>query len=309
MPAIGTSLASVIEMRHIRAFLTVAHTLNFSRAADELYMTQPAMSRIIQELERELGAALFLRDKRYVRLTEVGVALLPMAQTAIDHFDAWLRHAAAVTSGHGGSLRLAFFGPSFRNYRRTSKALRDFRAQYPDVDVEIAELSSHPELLAALRSRRVEVIFGREVYSVEDVLCRILRFEPLVCAMSSTHRLAKRARISLKELQSEHVLTPRSRLGPCVDVLLDAARHAGVHIDTKREFNQLLSVFSAIEDDGVIAVMPETALSRSDKRFRGVPFDDEQLRVPYIMSHLTSDLSPAAKAFVELVLEGQAKVA
>ena len=308
MPAIGTSLASAIEMRHIRAFLTLAHTLNFRRAADELYMTQPAMSRIIQELERELGAALFLRDNHRVRLTEVGVALLPMTQTAIDYFDAWIGHAAAVTQGHGGSLRLGFFGPSFRNYRRTSKALRDFRTQYPEVDVDIAELSSNSELLDALRTRRVEVVFGREVYSAEDVVCRILRFEPLVCVMSSTHRLAKRARISLKELQSEHVLT-LSRLGPCVDFLLDAARHAGVHIDTKREFSQLLSVFSAIEDDGVIAVMPETALSRSDKRFRAVPFDDRQLRAPYVMSHLTSDLSPAAKAFVELVLEGQAKVA
>jgi DNA-binding transcriptional LysR family regulator len=90
---------------------------------------------------------------------------------------------------------------------------------------------------------------------------------------------------------------------------LRCATFAGVHIDAKREFGQLLSIFSAIEDDGVIAVMPETALSRSDKRFRGVPFDDEQLRVPYIVSHLASDLSPAAKAFVELVLEGQAKVA
>lgn len=74
---------STVEMRQLRCFVTVAEELHFGRAAERLHLVQPAVSQQLRNLERELGARLFDRSSRHVRLTETGALLLPEARAAL----------------------------------------------------------------------------------------------------------------------------------------------------------------------------------------------------------------------------------
>ena len=292
------------DLRHLRAFVTLSRTLNFSRAADELYLTQPAMSRIIQELERDLGAALFVRDHRHVELSVVGAALLPSAQALVEQFDSWIGAAGDLARGQSGTLRIGLWGPSFFNYRRTAEAMREFRAAHPGIEVEIAELFTN-QALEALRNRLVEVSFARQCFGQEDVVCHTLRMEPLICLLPAHHRLAKHATLSVGDLQSETVLMyARGILEVMDQAISDLARRDGVQLQMRREFTQLLSIYGAVEARGEIALLPESgAPPRHDRRFAVVPFEAERLQIPYVLAHLEGELSPAARAFVDLVLQ------
>lgn len=291
------------DLRHLRAFVTLARTLNFSRAADELYLTQPAMSRIIQELERDLGAALFVRDHRHVELSVVGSALLPSAQALVGQFDSWISAAGDLARGQSGTLRIGLWGPSFFNYRRTAEAMREFRALHPGIEVEISELFTS-QALEALRSRLVEVSFARKCFGQDDVVCHTLRMEPLICLLPAHHRLATRSTLGVRDLQNETVLMYARGIMEVMDeAISDLVRREGVRVQLRREFTQLLSIYGAVEGRGNGALLPESgAPPRHDRRFAIVPFEPERLQIPYVLAHLDAELSPPAKAFVDLVL-------
>src|SRR6266496_4116060 len=96
------------ELRHLRYFVAVAEELNFSRAARRLRMAQPPLSVAIRQLEQELGADLFLRTSREVKLTEAGRALLDGARRTLAEADRAMTAARRAASGELGALHVAF---------------------------------------------------------------------------------------------------------------------------------------------------------------------------------------------------------
>ena len=95
-----------MEMQQIRYFLTLARTLNFTRAAEECHVTQPALTRAIQALEAELGGELMRRERQNSHLTELGQRMLPLMQQCIDNADQAVRLAKAIRSNTVVSLEL-----------------------------------------------------------------------------------------------------------------------------------------------------------------------------------------------------------
>ena len=105
---VTSTLRFPVELRHIRYFLGVAETLNFSRAAQRLHVTQPALSRQIRELEDELGGRLFQRTTTKVSLTEMGHYFRQQAQRLAMQLDIALTGAQQLAKGACGILRIGF---------------------------------------------------------------------------------------------------------------------------------------------------------------------------------------------------------
>src|SRR6185436_5819623 len=97
-----------MDIRQLRHFAAVADTLHFGRAAERLGMTQPPLSQSILALERDLGAPLFARSKRSVRLTELGEQWLPQVRAAVAGVDALPAAARRLRDGEAGRLALSF---------------------------------------------------------------------------------------------------------------------------------------------------------------------------------------------------------
>jgi DNA-binding transcriptional LysR family regulator len=126
-----------MELHHLRYFLAIADSLSFSRAAEQLEITQPALSRQIRDLEREAGAPLFNREGRHNSLTAAGIALLPAARAAVAEAERGLRNVREVLGAQGGTLVV---GSSPQTAATVlASLLRQFRAAHPGVETRLVE--------------------------------------------------------------------------------------------------------------------------------------------------------------------------
>src|SRR6478672_2621807 len=128
---------AAIELRLWRQFAAVAGELHFGRAARALHMTQPPLTQAIAQLERLLGARLFERTKRSVRLTAAGEVLLPQARELLARAQALPAQARAAAGGELGRLRIAFV--STVGFALLPQWLRAWQAEHPQVALELIE--------------------------------------------------------------------------------------------------------------------------------------------------------------------------
>jgi DNA-binding transcriptional LysR family regulator len=198
-----------LDLIKVRSFVTVAEHLHFRRAAEELHIAQPALSRQIQALERQLGTALLERDRRTVRLTGAGRQLLEDAVPLLDAADAARRRAQRAARG----ARSLVVG--FRAGIIPTPAVRAFREQHPDVTVDVRRLE-WDEQEDALRSGRVDVAYVRRPIGERGLHLTPLFSEPRLAALPSDHPFAARSALTSAEIAGErhlHYLEPVSEHG------------------------------------------------------------------------------------------------
>ena len=130
-----------MELKQLRYFLQVAEYLNFSRAAEQLYISQPALSYQIAELERELGVELFVRDRRKVYLTPAGKALLEPARELLSRAEGLPQVARQSSGGPGGHLRIAFDDTEDHfELIGVTQAVADFALSHSHVQLDLERL-------------------------------------------------------------------------------------------------------------------------------------------------------------------------
>ncbi|BDZ46472.1 LysR family transcriptional regulator [Naasia aerilata] len=186
-----------IGVRHLQVFAAVARTLNLTRAAGELHLSQPAVSRTLQELEQHLGAPLVVRSPRGVELTEEGRDALAQARAALAAVDAALLPLAQRRRGLLIGHAWAALGA------HTAEVLQSWRAVRPDVPVELRRID---ERLAGLDERRVDASIVRGVRAEPGVQLRHLCDERRMAALPAGHRLAGRAEVSLADLTEDTLI-------------------------------------------------------------------------------------------------------
>ena len=134
----------MLDLRRLRYFVAVAEALHFGRAAARLHMSQPPLSRQIQQLEREIGVLLFRRSKRRVELTDAGAYLLDQAREMLADAETLAVRTRRVESGETGRLTLGFI--STVDYSILPGLLSAYRAAHPGVTLELRELTSDVQL-------------------------------------------------------------------------------------------------------------------------------------------------------------------
>src|SRR3954471_24857485 len=188
-----------LDLRKLRYFVTVADRLHFSRAADDLHIAQPVLSRQIRALEHELGTPLLTRDSHGVELTAAGRQLLSDAGPLLASADAVRRR---VTVAARGGRRLAV---GFRTGIPVIPATRAFEARHPDVVVDVQRIEwddQAPMLLAG----RIDVGYVR--LPIEETGLRVtpLYTEPLMVVLPAGHRLAGKEEVTEADLIGEPLI-------------------------------------------------------------------------------------------------------
>ncbi|MFF7970878.1 LysR substrate-binding domain-containing protein [Streptomyces sp. NPDC007905] len=208
-----------MELRQLTYFVAVAEELHFGRAADRLHIVQSAVSQQIQRLERELGAELFDRSPRRVRLTAAGERLLPEARSVLAAAER-ARTAVAPPSG----LRI---GTSTGLGAHLDRVLAAFAERAPQVPVELFSLPV-AERLARVAAGRLDAAFVRAAEPPPGVRVLPLWPDPLVAALPATHPLAARPEVALADLADLPLtLTPRRNNPALVDLVVGACHTAG----------------------------------------------------------------------------------
>jgi DNA-binding transcriptional LysR family regulator len=218
-----------MELRHLRYFVAVADAQNMGRAAQRLRVAQSALSRQIQDLEREVGTPLLARLSRGIRLTTAGDAFLVHARQTLAAAERAVAAARAAAEGEEGTLRVAPPDAGDR-IRVFAAAVERFRAVRPGIAVQLVALP-WMEHAAAVRAGRVDVgyTYGTPSDFPADIVAEHLEDEPVTAAMlPAAHPLAHAATLTLAELAPvPFVLSDRAAIGGLHDVVMDAMRRGG----------------------------------------------------------------------------------
>ncbi|MFF3768420.1 LysR family transcriptional regulator [Streptomyces sp. NPDC001922] len=193
-----------IAPRLLRAFVTVAGELHFTRAAARLFVAQQALSRDIGRLERELGVTLFLRTTRSVELTADGQRLLPYARRVLAAQDELV---AACADGGGRPLLVDVGSP----YATAHRVLAEARSAAPGTEFFARFHSGLTGAAEDVLAGRLDVSFGRVAGLAPAVLARLdhcpVRYEPMTVVLPAEHPLAALPAVPLAALAGESVYT------------------------------------------------------------------------------------------------------
>lgn len=208
-----------VHGRDLRYFVTVADELHFTRAAERLFVSQPALSKQVRMLERQLGAPLFERDRQGVALTPVGAALLPHARRVLAEWDAAWEAAERAKSRQRATLAVGMSTSPGRGGLLPAIRSR-FTAAHPGARVSLHQVS-WDDPTAGLAAGTADVAFvwlpvpdpGRYAWMV-------VAEEPRLVAMPQTHRLATRPVVEFAELLDEPFLALPEAAGPLRDYWL-----------------------------------------------------------------------------------------
>lgn len=283
-----------MEMQQIRYFVTLAKELNFTRAAERCNVSQPALTRAIQQLEQELGGPLFHRERNNTHLSELGRMMLPYLESIHSQTRAAKEQARAARKLATGTLTIGVMctiGPQL-----IADLMIRFRSRHPDVHVVVTDGSART-MLDRLERGDLEIAIFTLPGEVPGSLHQITLFEErFAIVLPPNHRLSAREVLRGEDVNGETYV---------------ARTHCEVYetisLDMLNRGICLRKVFSSPRDDWVqgmikagfgVGLFPEFAVSDSDLLVRPL-IEPTYLRTIYLTTVRGRPHSPAIGAFVQ----------
>ncbi|HMO47600.1 MAG TPA: LysR family transcriptional regulator [Rubrivivax sp.] len=286
-----------MEFRHLRYFLVLADELHFGRAAQRLSITQPPLSLNIQQLEASVGARLFDRDSKGVRLTAAGVAFREAARALLARADEARLLAHEIGAGLVGRLRVGFVGSVL--FRGLPQGLARFQAEQPRIEVALVEMNSQEQLDALMRDE-IDLGFVHTPQVPAAVHTELLHEDQFLCCLPATHPLAQRRKVPLLALRDEPFVLFSRRASPDYHARIVAmCADFGFQPLLRHEVRHWLSVVSLVAQGLGVAVVP-APLQRSGMAgavFR--PLADAALPSPVYCAWKSAVDQPARDRFVQ----------
>lgn len=282
-----------MDLRHLRYFLAVAEELHFTRAAKRLFIGQPPLSQQIRQLEDEVGADLFVRGTRSVKLTEAGQAFMPHAYSALNSAKQAIAAARRAALGELGQLRIGFTSSASFN-PNVPAIISSFREAYPDIDLVLVEQAT-TLLIQELEVENLDVAFLRPSESQRKLL-KTYEFlkEPLCVAIPTRHRLSSRNCLRLEELSCDpFVLYPRKNGSFLYDSIITACQSAGFSPKIIQEAPQMGSTVNLVAAGVGVAIVPESMRHLHPDGVVYVHISEPIINTSLWVAHLNQDKTSA----------------
>jgi DNA-binding transcriptional LysR family regulator len=245
-----------VHLRNLRYFVAVAEELHFTRAAERLFVSQPALSKQVSMLERQLGAQLFDRDARGVRLTRVGAALLPYARGVLAEWDtAWVaverarsEQRATIVVGMSTSPGRGGLLPSIRSR---------FSVEHPHATVTLRQVS-WDDSTAGLAEGTADVAFvWLPIPEPARYSWLVVAEESRLVALPESHPLARRDVVDFAELMDEPFLALPETAGPLRDHWLGTDARDGRPARIGAEIASTDETYEALVDGRGVCLLAE----------------------------------------------------
>jgi DNA-binding transcriptional LysR family regulator len=297
-----------MELRHLRTIVAVAQHRSLTKAGEELFLTQSAISQQIRRLEKELGIEVFRRTSRSVELTAEGRVILGYAQRVLSEVDGMHSELEEITGLLAGQLRIGGVYPT--GPYDLFGMLAEFRAAHPGVAVHMTE-DTQDGVLAALRADELDCAFtALDPDALGDEFAATLLWEEeIVVALPPGHPLCARPRITLEELAAEDLIAYRDnsalrrRLERTMADLQLQPRNAFICTE--------MGAVRGLASKGLgIAVLPRSVAELPGPPIELRPIGPDRLTWPIaLVWRAARRQSPAGKAFLQVALESAERTA
>ena len=282
----------------MRYVIAIAETNSFTRASERCRVVQSALSHQVARLERELGAKLFERSSRKVRLTPAGEAFLPSARECLEAAERAGAHVAAAVGEIRGRLSVGLI-PTVAAVD-VPGALRDFRRHYPQVRIGL-RVGASDDLVEQVKQGTIEVAFlGLPTnFQPQGVSSRELARDRLVAAVAPGHPLAEEEAVSLQRLSSEvFVDLPEGTAGRLQSD--QAFEAAGIQREVAFEVTTADFMVRLVAEGLGIAMLPSAYVPRLTELVT-VEVTDAPTRVEHVIWR-REGCTPASSAFLSLLI-------
>jgi DNA-binding transcriptional LysR family regulator len=242
-----------VELRDIEIFLTLAEELHFGRTAERLHVSAARVSQAIKKQERAIGAELFARNSRSVRLTPVGEQLRDDLRQVHQGLTRTLERARLAARGKTGTLRVSLFPANVQELRRYWET---FRARHPQWELRL-RMSAYQDPFAQLRNGEADILVTWLPVEEPDLTVGPLLFaEPRVLAVAGGHALTRRSSVSLEAVGDFQHVTIESVPGYWFDHYVPELTPEGRSIDRTATVDNLEDAFMATVLGEAVTLFP-----------------------------------------------------
>jgi len=292
-------MAVRIEIRHVEAFLALARTLHFSRAARALNVSQPTLSRTITMLEDTIGVPLFVRTTRQVDLTEAGRAFQQSGPSILDALQQSVADAWQAAAGETGKLAVGYM--DFAINGPLPILLQQFRKTAPGIAVDLSYMPTNAQR-EALFDGRLDIGFMIGPLAAESVTTQLVDDAALVALLPRAHRLARRQRITIDQLAGEPwVLGAADPWQAFRTIVFDCCAKHGFSPNVVQEATNSDGVFGLVAAGVGVSLYSDSA---ANLRRKGIVVKEVAAspRIFTIAAWRNDNANPARVRFVESVL-------
>jgi DNA-binding transcriptional LysR family regulator len=290
-----------LTLRQLKVFEAVARHLNYTRAAEELHLTQPAVSMQVKQLEESLGVGLFEQLGKRIHLTEAGSEVLAYARTInqqLDELEAVLNRMKGMS---GGRLRISV--ATTANYFIPT-LLGSFSRRFPDVTVTL-DITNRETLLRSLAENTTDLVIMGQPPAGADVEAEPFMDNPLVVVAPPDHPLAGKKKIPLKRLQEETFLVRESGSGTRI-AMERFFSERGMRLKTGMEVGSNEAIKQSVQAGLGLGLLSRATIEQELALKRLVVLEIEDfpiMRHWFVVHRHGKRLSTAAAAFREFVLK------
>jgi LysR family transcriptional regulator, benzoate and cis,cis-muconate-responsive activator of ben and cat genes len=288
-----------MDLRQIRYFLALATELNYTRAASQLNISQPPLTRHIQQLEHSIGVMLFERSTRGVALTQAGKIFLEEARKIVALADQAVNKTKLAHQGQIGRLDIGIFGSSTISVIPT--LLIELRKTHPDIVISLQN-TTKTQQVEGVREKHLDIGFNRIYPSVPDLVVETVMLEDLYVALHKDHPFANNKTIEVKDLVDQpFILFPNNVRPSFADNVIMLCSNAGFTPNVVHDVEDIFTAIALISAGLGIAIVPESAISLRLSNVCYHLLDAKEAKVDLSCVYRADNKSPALLAFLEAV--------
>ncbi|HEC15891.1 MAG TPA: LysR family transcriptional regulator [Sedimenticola sp.] len=288
-------------LRQLKVFSSVARWSSFTRAAEELFLSQPAVSIQVKQLEEHIGLPLFEQIGKKIHLTQAGKEVQHYSHAAFQQFREMEEVLEAMKGLSGGRLDIAV--ASTINYF-APRLLAVFSRRYPDIDLTL-EVTNHETLMQRLEANEKDIVLMGQPLQKLDLEVVPFMENPLVVIAPPGHPLAEERRIPLERLAEETFLMRESGSGTRL-ATERFLQEKNIRLRTGMEISRNAAIKQAVRDGMGLAIVSVHTIELEMETGRLLVLDVEGFPIPrkwFIVHRRGKRLSPAARAFRDFVLD------
>ena len=289
-----------MDIRQLEYFISVATHLNFTKAAKECYIAQPAMSHLISAMEKQLDVQLFLRSNRAVQLTPAGESFLTDAKQIVSLFNgAVVRAQQAACADKPRSLRVSYWG-AYEQFL-IPELLKNFHHLYPEIAMSISQ-NTQKNLVSDLENGLTDVVFSSAVsfQGKKNIHHYVIDSSPCCLVVYENHPFAGLDRVDPRAIEGEKIVIMDMQGSPDYDIFVDSCKKSGFTPHIAAESPNYENLLMMVETEMGVTILPKCLEPSSRPSLRFLTVDWELTNVLSV-SWLKNNLNPSIPLLIDVL--------
>lgn len=286
-----------MNIDYLREYITLVENLNFTNTANQLFITQPTLSRHIAIVEEEFGVQLLSRTKHCVKLTTIGEIIFEDVKKIVEQYDEILVKTSNLTAGFSGKIKIGMLYYAIDEY--VTPVTKLFKERFPDVKLSYTSCQPH-ELIAYLRNDEVDVGFITHINHLEAETIRYydLCREKLVAMVSVSHPYASRKRIAISELQNDTFVFGERHVD-FNNYIQNILTTSGILPERFIYTDQVDSIPFSLQETNGVAIVPEHMKNMKREDIVLINIEDEKYFIDMALAYKITNNNPVIQVFLK----------